>query len=81
MGAPWNIQQLARQLQKASHGCNGYICFQYLHTKTSYSKCPKISYTKISYRMEYANSADPDQTAPEGAVWPGSTLFVIPLSI
>ena len=22
-----------------------------------------------------ANSADPDQTAPEGAVWSGSTLF------
>ena len=27
-----------------------------------------------------ANSADPDQTAPEGAVWSGSTLFDIPLS-
>ena len=25
--------------------------------------------------------ADPDQTAPEGAVWSGSTLFAIPLSI
>ena len=25
--------------------------------------------------MAYANSADPDQTAPEGAVWSGSTLF------
>ena len=22
-----------------------------------------------------ANSVDPDQTAPKGAVWPGSTLF------
>ena len=45
--------------------------------------------------MAYANSADPDQTAPEGgpeggrqhseapegAVWSGSTLFAIPLSI
>ena len=30
---------------------------------------------------KYANSADPDQTAPEGAVWSGSTLFAIPLSI
>ena len=27
----------------------------------------------------YANSADPAQTAPEGAVWSGSTLFAIPL--
>ena len=25
--------------------------------------------------MAYENSADPDQTAPEGAVWSGSTLF------
>ena len=29
----------------------------------------------------HANSADPDQTAPEGAVWSGSTLFTIPISI
>ena len=29
----------------------------------------------------YANSADPDQTAPEGAVWSGSTLFAISLNI
>ena len=26
----------------------------------------------------WANSADPDQTAPRGAVWSGSTLFAIP---
>ena len=29
--------------------------------------------------MTYANNVDPDQTAPEGAVWSGSTLFAIPL--
>ena len=34
----------------------------------AYGKCPKISYTKVSDKMEYANSADPDQTAPKGAV-------------
>ena len=33
-----------------------------------YSKCPKISYTKVPDIMTYANSADPDQTAPSGAV-------------
>ena len=33
-----------------------------------YSKCPKISYTKMADKMAHANSADPDQTAPEGAV-------------
>ena len=33
-----------------------------------YGKCSKISNTKVSDKMPYANSADPDQTAPEGAV-------------
>ena len=31
--------------------------------------------------MKYANSADLDQTAPERAVWSGSKLFAIKLSI
>ena len=31
--------------------------------------------------MACANSADTDQTAPEEAVWSGSALFAIPLSI
>ena len=42
-----------------------------------HSKCPKISYTKSTDKMACAKSADPDQTAPEGAVWSGSTLFAI----
>ena len=33
-----------------------------------YGKCSKNSNTKVSDKMTYANSADPDQTAPEGAV-------------
>ena len=33
-----------------------------------YGKCPKILYTKVTDKMAYANSIDPDQTAPEGAV-------------
>ena len=44
-------------------------------------KYPKISYTKVSDKMTYANSADPDQTAPLEAVWSESKLFAIPLSI
>ena len=42
---------------------------------STYNKCPKISNTKVSEKMTYANSADPDQTAPKGAVWSGSTLL------
>ena len=38
----------------------------------AYSKCPKSWYIKVSDVMEYANSADPDQTALQ---------FAIPLSI
>ena len=49
--------------------------------KQEVAKCPKISYNKVSDKMAYANSAGPNQTAPEGAVWLGSTLFAIPLSI
>ena len=33
---------------------------------------------KFSDGHVWANSADPDQTAPRGAVWSGSTLFAIP---
>ena len=33
-----------------------------------YGKCHKNSNTKASDKMTYANSVDPDQTAPEGAV-------------
>ena len=33
---------------------------------------------KFLDRQAWANSADPDQTAPRGAVWSGSTLFAIP---
>ena len=31
--------------------------------------------------MAYTNDVDPDQTVPEGAVWPESSLFAIPLII
>ena len=30
----------------------------------NYGKYPKILYTKVSDEMAYANSAEPDQTAP-----------------
>ena len=36
--------------------------------KSGYGKCPEISYTKMSDKLAYASSADPDQTTPEGAV-------------
>ena len=49
------------------------------HNYLPYSKCLKILYTNMADKMAYANSTDPDQT--EGAVWSGSTLFAIPLSI
>ena len=36
---------------------------------------------KFSDRYAWENSADPDQTAPRGAVWSGSTLFAIPSAL
>ena len=35
-----------------------------------------LSYTKVSDKMTYANNADPDQTAPEGAIWSGATKWL-----
>ena len=37
-------------------------------TLPDYGKCPNILNTKVTDKMTYANSANPDQTAPEGAV-------------
>ena len=33
-----------------------------------YGKCPKIWNTKVFKQTPYANSVDPDQTAPEGTI-------------
>ena len=35
------------------------------------------NYPKFSDRSVWANSADPDRTAPQGAVWSGSSLLAI----
>ena len=36
----------------------------------------------LRFQMDglWANSVDPDQTTPGGAVWSGSTLFAIPFA-
>ena len=47
----------------------------------TYGKCPKISNTKWTDKMAYANTVDPDQTVLERAVWSRYRLFAIPLSI
>ena len=56
-----------------------YIEMQAIYTRLRnasniYDNCPRISNTKVCYKMAYSNSADPDQTAPEGAVWSGQDL-------
>ena len=50
-------------------------------TSNEYGEHPKILNTEWIDKMAHANIADPDQTAPEGAVWSGFTLFAIPLCI
>ena len=55
--------------------------FLLLHQKVIYTVNVQKFQTKVSDKMTYANRADPDQTAPEGAVWSGATLFAIPLNI
>ena len=41
--------------------------------------CKKLPYITDELSIE-ANSVDPEQTAPIGAVWSGSTLFAIEAS-
>ena len=50
--------------------------FEVLLLNTRY--CKYRNDPKFSDRYAWANSADPDQTAPRGAVGSGSTLFAIP---
>ena len=50
------------------HAKSTFCVMQLIMINGSYGKCPKISYTKTSDKMVCANNADPDQTAPEGAV-------------
>ena len=52
--------------------CTHNICF-HGEIRKYYSKCSEISHSKVANKMAYTNSADPDQTAPEGAS--GSTPF------
>ena len=53
----------------------GYTAFSFISIgiMIQYPNVPKFS-----DRQVWANSADPDQTAPRGSVWSGSTLFAIP---
>ena len=62
------------------------VAFLYDLSKISMKveKCGKNDYRndpKFPDRYAWANSADPDQTAPGGAVWSGSTLFAIPSAL
>ena len=41
---------------------------QNIYSKYGTGTCPKISNTKVSDKMAYANIVDPDQTALKGAV-------------
>ena len=44
-------------------------------------KTNHLTYASLALNPRYANSADPDQTAPEGTVLSASSLFTIPRSI
>ena len=55
--------------EKKSTPCHKFASFvPGVSCPNNNSKSPKISYTKVSDKIAYANSAPPYQTAPEGAV-------------
>ena len=51
-----------------------------VHVYSTYNKWYRND-PKFSDTQAWANSADPDQTAPRGAVWSGSTLFAVPSAL
>ena len=65
----WSLLQLHEPLKRQEK----------MHLKMSSSEvvcCKELTNIADKLGIE-ANSADPEQTAPIGAVWPGSTLFAI----
>ena len=72
-----DILKISVNLQKSFYflcvqifGLNSiYLVIQIIHTHND---------PKFSDSQAWVNSADPDQTAPRGAVCSGSTLFAIP---
>ena len=52
-----------------------YLIF--LMKPSNFLRFLKKKSAKHSDEKDWANSVDPDQTAPKGAVWSGSTLFAI----
>ena len=41
----------------------------------THNYCRLLCHLLVILKVIFANSVDPDQTAPKGAVWSGSTLF------
>ena len=62
-------------------GVFGGIYLNYPHISSAFAGKSYRNDPKFSERQIWANSADPDQTAPRGAVWSGPTLFAIPLHL
>ena len=57
-----------------------YICSKISNTKyTFFSKFSLSQFFIYKMLTGIANSEDPGQTAPSGAVWPGSALFACPI--
>ena len=45
--------------------------------KRNHNNCRLLCHLLVILKVIFANSVDPDQTAPLGAVWSGSTLFAL----
>ena len=65
-------RQVAKKHRKTPKNSDSWKKIAVMILKFDYRNDPKFS-----DRYAWANSADPDQTAPRGAVWSGSTLFAI----
>ena len=74
------VISLRFQSEKCAEMNKELKCSFQVFKEVSQTGCCRTVYRndpKFSDRYAWANSADPDQTVPTGAVWSGSTLFAI----
>ena len=62
-------------INKYSNTLHNYLSINDPKEEQNHNYCRLLCHLLVILKVIFANSVDPDQTAPLGAVWSGSTLF------
>ena len=73
-----NVHYFGKNVTCMGAGARGWMYSAAHNVSVIPNRCHYRTVPKFLDTQVWANSADPDQTAPRGAVWSGSTLFAIP---